>query len=895
MRIFHASLAVLLELWFTGFGLAAEVKLPVPEAKEIEQLLREKPISLDTWDFWRERHIAWYYDNSSKTEKFDEQITEFVGRLAAANNNTLPDRLINDAVAWSQLGLAYVQLKEFKWQPDRLLRAEKACRKAIHLDEKYPGGHSGLAVVLALQVIDEGTTLLTADNNPRLDECQREINNYAGLSPNAHPAWIRGWYAIARRQYTEAEEHLREAMGDFPHSESAAILYSRAVLLNENREGGWSPATAPLVERFPQCGRLHHAHAMALLAEGEGPPAVKQLEEARRLGMPIEDMGGQETYEHMLLVARTMTPALHKGIQALNAHRYEEAVRCFQKALEEQPEATAARWLALAMISRIRDQKSHQKLAAAIEQLCQRFPTEGALQAYYAVALAYEQRFVEAAKALDRAQELGSDPAGLIGTETVDTIRKEAAPTWLEQFLYVIGGVAAFYAVVILFMALAGVVLAAWSPTYRAREAGASLLDTADADHAPIGWVYITILMIGLLLFYVAVPFVAIGLAGATAGVLYLILCMHVISVHLIVVVAVIGFGMALAVLKSLFAAPNRKHFGIKKTEAESPRLHAALREVAAKLQTDPVEEVYVNPGSAIAVWQEGRGPFGVFGTKRRVLTLGLSTLHYLTISELKAILAHEYAHFSHHDTAYGRFIHQVTLSTGQSLSNMAFSLGRLNYINPFFWFFWLYHRAYMMLAAGFARSREFLADRRAASLYGKDAFVSGLVKVSTDGTLFESTIYHNIASLLGEGKAFVNMYEAFHNFRDQGLKPEEREKMYREMLVEKRSLFASHPSFHERVEAVSGFPAIDQDEPASAESLFEDLVAIEQELTSYLTFQVSAVRHVQWSAHSQTDERDDRLQTRPTYPEELPDSGNDGSGNDDSDSQTRASSKLIT
>jgi Zn-dependent protease with chaperone function len=428
-------------------------------------------------------------------------------------------------------------------------------------------------------------------------------------------------------------------------------------------------------------------------------------------------------------------------------------------------------------------------------------------------------------------------------------------------------------------------VLAAWSPAYRAGEAGASLLDTADAHHERIGWSYITFLMIGLLLFYVAVPLVAIGLAAATGGVIYLILTLRVVPVKLIVIVAVIGFGMAWAVLKSLFAAPNRKRFGIKKTEAECPRLHATLREVAAKLQTDPVEEVCINPGAAIGVWQEGRGPFGILGVKRRVLTLGLSTLHYLSISELKAILAHEYAHFSHHDTAYGRFIHQVTLSTGQALTNMAVGMGHLNYVNPFFWFFLLYHRAYMMLAAGFSRSREFLADRRAASLYGKDALLSGLVKVSTDGTLFESTIYHNIGSLLDEGKAFVNMYEAFRSFRDEGIRPEEREKMYREILAQKRSLFASHPSFHERVEAVSGFSAIDQTEPASAESLFEDLVAVEQELTGYLTAQVSAARHVQWSANSQSGGWDGRLRTRPTYPEELPDSGNS-----DSDSQTKAS-----
>ena len=60
------------------------------------------------------------------------------------------------------------------------------------------------------------------------------------------------------------------------------------------------------------------------------------------------------------------------------------------------------------------------------------------------------------------------------------------------------------------------------------------------------------------------------------------------------------------------------------------------------------------------------------------------------------------------------------------------------NYINPFFGFWWLYLRAYTLLADGFSPTREFLADRRADAAYGKQAFVSGLTRMSVDGALFE-------------------------------------------------------------------------------------------------------------------------------------------------------------
>ena len=176
----------------------------------------------------------------------------------------------------------------------------------------------------------------------------------------------------------------------------------------------------------------------------------------------------------------------------------------------------------------------------------------------------------------------------------------------------------------------------------------------------------------------------------------------------------------------------------------------------------------------------------------------------------------------------------------------MGQAVGKLNYVNPFFWFFWLYYKAYMLLSAGFSRSREFLADRLSASLYGRKAFVFGLTKVATDGTLFEMSIYQNISSLLDEGKAFVNMYQAFREYREGGIPREERDQLYQSLLQEKRSLFASHPSFQERVEAVAGFPDVPSQDNTPAMQLFENPEAIEQEMTDFLTGFMQLVRHAQ-------------------------------------------------
>jgi Zn-dependent protease with chaperone function len=347
---------------------------------------------------------------------------------------------------------------------------------------------------------------------------------------------------------------------------------------------------------------------------------------------------------------------------------------------------------------------------------------------------------------------------------------------------------------------------------------------------------YAVALILSLLLFYMAVPFVSAGVILVTVALMYLALMAPFFRLHLMAVVGVMGFGIAIAVLKSLFAKTSPETFGVRKTEQDCPQLIDTVRSVAEAVETDFVDQVYVAPGSEIGVHQQGRGPFGILGVKRRVLVLGFGSVQVLTIGELKAILAHEYAHFTHRDTLYSRIVHQVTMSIREALRAMGEHLGSLNYVNPFFWFFYLYFKAYSTLSAGFFRTREYMADRMAASLYGRNAFVSALTKVATEAQLFEATAHQNIVAFLREGKAFANVYEAFRAYREQQLPQSEREKLYADMLNEQPSLLASHPAFDQRIAAVRDLPDLETSEPDPAAALFEDVEQIEQELTLYLT-----------------------------------------------------------
>jgi Zn-dependent protease with chaperone function/tetratricopeptide (TPR) repeat protein len=805
--------------------------------------------------------VAWFHDRSGATEPLDDACEAFIAQQARADAPRLPDWLSNDPAAWVLLGRSDLDKELTETGQVEPARAEAACRQAMKLDESFAPAHSNLAVALIVGVLEmkepekeSAKWLANSMKKKRLAEAAEEIETAGRLNADLRPAYLWGMHAFAQGHFGDAEKHFREALQDYPNSKGGAGWYLQSLFAQEDRPGPWAEHSAPLVERFPDDGRLRVLHAMALVRDREFRLAAEQLTLARAKGAEPETLLGAETVARIQSFAVAMTPALAQAVKALDEERFEEAGRHFRDALAEHPEnAEIALGLSHALLAAQRPDGAGAAVSSELGELCRRFPQEGKLHALHAVALAREQDYAGAVAAMDQAEDLGVDMNEVLGAEVAAQVRRAGEPSLLARFLWIMAFFGIAYAAAIASMAGAGAVLSAATPRVPdATHEAAGPAELISRRESFLERLYMLMLVVGLLLFYVSIPFVVVGLLALTAGIVFAMLMAPVISIKLLIIVVIVGLGMGWAVLKSIFASHRSGTFGMKKTEQDCPRLHASLREVAQKTATDAIDDVYIAPGSAIGVHQEGRGPFGMFGVKRRVLTLGLSTMHYLTISELKAILAHEYAHFSHRDTVYSRFIYQVTLSIENALMGMAQFGGSVNYVNPFYWFFWLYYRAYSLLASSFSRSREFLADRMAVRLYGKKAFVSGLTKVATDGAFFEASIYHNISSLLSQGKSFVNMYEAFRAHRDAGLSAEQRQTMYSEMLKEKASWFHTHPTYAERVQATIGYPDAPEAEDESALKLFEDPDALEREMTEYLTQYIYAVQVLQAQAAAQ-------------------------------------------
>ena len=121
---------------------------------------------------------------------------------------------------------------------------------------------------------------------------------------------------------------------------------------------------------------------------------------------------------------------------------------------------------------------------------------------------------------------------------------------------------------------------------------------------------------------------------------------------------------------------PRRDKFvapGLSLDRAAHPRLFAELESIASALREPMPREVYLI-GDTNA-WVADRGGLMGFGS-RRVMGLGLPLLAALNISQFRAILAHEFAHYYGGDTKLGPWLHRTQMAMIRTFQNMG-SVGK--------------------------------------------------------------------------------------------------------------------------------------------------------------------------------------------------------------------------
>jgi len=271
--------------------------------------------------------------------------------------------------------------------------------------------------------------------------------------------------------------------------------------------------------------------------------------------------------------------------------------------------------------------------------------------------------------------------------------------------------------------------------------------------------IYRAVVAVAGLYWYVSLPFVALLVIALTVAVYYAFMMIGRIPIQLVAILGIGALVTIFAIVRSLFVRiRDEDDPGRAVTEQEAPGLWALAREVAAEVGTRPVDEIWLTPGTELAVFERGSMLARLRDNARRALILGAGVLEGLDIRAMRAVLAHEYGHFSHRDTAGG----DIALRVQGGMFNFAVALAEAGYAvwwNLGFQFLRLYSLLYRRIAHGAIRLQEVLADRVAIQRYGLEAFREGLSHVVRRSIEFEHLANTEIGEAITSQRPVANLY----------------------------------------------------------------------------------------------------------------------------------------
>jgi Zn-dependent protease with chaperone function len=279
---------------------------------------------------------------------------------------------------------------------------------------------------------------------------------------------------------------------------------------------------------------------------------------------------------------------------------------------------------------------------------------------------------------------------------------------------------------------------------------------------------------------------------------------------------------------------------------AHHPLLRQLLDRVAERIGTRPVDDVFLTPGTEIAVMERGGVQRQLTGGARRCLILGIGVLDGMTVGQLKAILAHEYGHFSNRDTAGGG----VALSVRRSIVTMTIHLvqgGAAAWYNPAWWFVRGFYALFLRISQGASRLQEILADRWAAFAYGSAAFAAGLTHVIEASVRFDVNANAAVREALDKARPLPNLY----TYRSPDVSDAAHiQQQIDEAMRAEPSPYDSHPAPAQRLAWVGALDAPGEPDARDGDdawTLLNDREALEKHMTAQVRESVTAEHGIQF------------------------------------------------
>jgi Zn-dependent protease with chaperone function len=294
------------------------------------------------------------------------------------------------------------------------------------------------------------------------------------------------------------------------------------------------------------------------------------------------------------------------------------------------------------------------------------------------------------------------------------------------------------------------------------------------------------------------------------------------------------GIALVLAVflVKALFGvtrAARARDFEV--TPETEPELFRFLYRLADETRAPRPHRVFLSPLVNAAVFYD-RSFLNLLFPSKKNLELGLGLVNVLTLSDLKAVLAHEFGHFAQRSMSVGRWTYVAEQIAGDVVMRRDWfdrALARLSSMDlRIAWIGWIFRSIVWSLRAlldsmfalvvlaqrALAREMEFQADLVSVSVSGSDGIVHALHRLNAADQAMDAALTL-AATELSRGRRVPDLFalqsRVIEHMRvilsdpGYGLPPERPvdgsadHRLFEEQLAQPPKMWSTHPSNRER------------------------------------------------------------------------------------------------
>lgn len=233
---------------------------------------------------------------------------------------------------------------------------------------------------------------------------------------------------------------------------------------------------------------------------------------------------------------------------------------------------------------------------------------------------------------------------------------------------------------------------------------------------------------------------------------------------------------LAVFMLKALFFIQRGSDGGrMEITAAEQPRLFEFLCKLADECGAPRPHRVFVSARVNAAVSYD-ISVLNLLFPSRKNLEIGLGLVNVLTLSEMKAVLAHEFGHFAQRSMAVGTWVYITSQVASQivarrdALDGFIRTLSRVDLRVA--WIGWLLSlilwsirslmdtllRGVLLAQRALSRHMEFQADLVAVSMTGSDELIHALHKLQAADQAWEETLRF-AGTQAGQKRAVLSLF----------------------------------------------------------------------------------------------------------------------------------------